>query len=219
MRLNVFIAQASGISRRAADNAINAGRVKVNNKLPEIGARVDDMDVVSLDGTVINTQTIKTIIMNKPTGYVCSRDGQGSKTIYDLLPNELHQLKPVGRLDKDSSGLLLLTNDGKLANELTHPRYQKTKIYEVQLNKPLAPLHQQMISNVGVTLEDGVSKLMIEKMDTTGKLLKVTMAEGRNRQIRRTFEALGYKVTKLHRSEFGSYMIGTLETGKYYEEL
>ena len=147
MRINKFIAQATGLSRRAADTAIGEGRVLVNGQKPSAGQDVSTNDAVLMDGKRITAPNqAQTIILNKPVGYVVSRDGQGSQTIYDLLPPELHQLKPVGRLDKDSSGLLLLTNDGQLAQELTHPRYQKTKIYEIRLDKPLQPLHRQMIS-------------------------------------------------------------------------
>lgn len=214
MRLNVFIAQGTGLSRRAADAAIAEGRVHINGFLTTPGQQVAEADKVTLDNRAI-TPAVKTttIMLNKPYGYVCSRDGQGSKTIYELLPTELHQLKPVGRLDKDSTGLLLLTNDGKLANELTHPRYQKTKIYEVMLHKPLVPHDKQSIIK-GVMLDDGVSHL-----DLTGNANKwtVSMQEGRNRQIRRTFTALDYGVKRLHRTHFGSYQLGSLTDGKYQE--
>lgn len=217
MRLNKFIAQATGLSRRAADTAIADGRVRVNGKSPEVGVQIGSGDVVTLDSRPITPDVnTDTIMLNKPIGYVCSRDGQGNKTIYDLLPPQLHQLKPVGRLDKNSSGLLLLTTDGQLAYELTHPKFQKTKIYKIALNSPLQPLHRQMISDNGVALDDGVSKLQLERindMDDTN--WKVVMSEGRNRQIRRTFESLGYNVVKLHRTHFGSYVLGNLEKGKY----
>lgn len=206
MRINKFLALHTSLSRRAADKAISEGRVLVDDKKPVEGQQISDDNVVQLDGREIKTNTkLQTIILNKPTGYVCSRDGQGSKTIYDLLPPSLRHLNTVGRLDKDSSGLILLTNDGELAQQLAHPKYQKTKVYEVTLNKPLEPLHQQMISDIGVNLEDGLSMFSVEK---SGGALKVTLREGRNRQIRRTFEALGYEVIKLHRTQFGSYNLG-----------
>ena len=136
-----------------------------------------------------------------------SREGQGSHTSYDILPPEYSQLKPVGRLDKDSSGLLLLTNDGQLAQTLTHPSHHKTKVYEVKLNKPLAPLHRQMIS-------DGVSQLELERLKAGDDTAwRVRMHEGRNRQIRRTFLALGYSVNALHRTHFGEYALGDLPSG------
>ena len=140
MRINKYVASATGLSRRVADKAIEQGNVLVNGQKATPGHDVTDQDVVTLSGKTLSPPAnIQTIIFNKPTGYVVSRDGQGNRTIYELLPPELRHLKPVGRLDKDSSGLLLLTNDGQLAQELTHPRYQKTKIYEVRVSQPLAP--------------------------------------------------------------------------------
>jgi 23S rRNA pseudouridine2605 synthase len=214
MRINKYVAQATGLSRRAADQAISEGRVSLNAQPAALGDIVASSDIVALDNRPI-TPVVKpvTIMLNKPVGYVCSRQGQGSLTIYDLLPTEYQRLKPVGRLDKDSTGLLLLTNDGDLAQQLTHPSFAKTKIYQVQIDKPLEPLHHQMISDIGVRLEDGPSKFNLEKLSTPKKW-QVTMQEGRNRQIRRTFAALGYTVTKLNRSTFGPYDLGYLETGK-----
>lgn len=215
MRINRYIALATGKSRRAADELIKTGRVMVDRETAELGTAVDENSQVQLDGQVLGLPEARlTIMLHKPAGYICSRAGQGGKTIYDLLPTEYHQLKPIGRLDKNSSGLLLLTNDGQLAHELTHPSRQKIKIYEAELNAPLAPLHQQMISDHGLTLKDGLSKLGLEKLDGA-QHFRVTMSEGRNRQIRRTFAALGYTVTKLHRTHFGSYQLGNLKTGQF----
>lgn len=211
MRINKYLAQATSLSRRSADTAILAGRVLLNGKAPGQGAQVEAGDAVSLDGKIVSADVaIQTIMLNKPVNYVCSRDGQGSKTVYDLLPDEYQTLNTVGRLDKYSSGLLLLTNDGPLANELTHPRYDKKKIYEITLNVPLPPLQQQMINDYGVQLPDGPSKLQLEKMDDEGRAWRVVMSEGRNRQIRRTFSALNYTVVTLHRTHFGVYALGTL---------
>jgi len=217
IRINRFIAQSTGLSRRAADSAIAEGRVTVNGHAPQTGQTISTTDVVTLDSKPVQaTKTVTTILLNKPVGYVVSRDGQGSKTVYDLLPAELHTLKPIGRLDKDSSGLLLLTNDGLLANELTHPSHQKTKIYEVTLNTPLAPLHRQMISEMGLQLDDGPSKLILDRVrEGDDHAWIVTMHEGRNRQIRRTFAALGYTVTALHRTQFGPYHVGDVARGAY----
>jgi 23S rRNA pseudouridine2605 synthase len=215
MRINKFVALATGMSRRAADKAINEGRVVLNGAAAQFSDRVASSADVLLDGKRIEAQTTTTIMLNKPVGYVVSRDGQGSRTIYELLPPELHHLKPIGRLDKDSSGLLLLTNDGKLAHELTHPSFQKTKIYEIELDKPLQPLHRQMIVDHGVMLEDGNSKLQLERLEEgNNKKWRVTMHEGRNRQIRRTFQSLGYEVKKLHRTHFGKYQLLDLLPGK-----
>jgi 23S rRNA pseudouridine2605 synthase len=217
MRINKYVAQATGLSRRAADAAIAQGRVQVNGNPPQTGQSITEGDTVTLDNRAItpDVNTI-TIMLNKPVGYVCSREGQGSKTVYELLPSEFHRLKPVGRLDKNSSGLLLLTNDGQLAQELTHPSHQKQKVYEVTLDKPLQPLHRQMISDHGVSLEDGPSKFELERINDDSSW-RITMSEGRNRQIRRTFAALGYGVTSLHRTQFGPYRLEGLEAAAFRE--
>lgn len=214
MRINKYLALSTGMSRRTADATIQEGRVQINGVLVTSGQQVGTDDTVLLDGKVVRpAETTQTIILNKPAGYVVSRDGQGSKTIYDLLPEELHILKPVGRLDKDSSGLLLLTNDGELANKLTHPRYQKEKVYEVSLYIPLKDEDRQAIES-GIELEDGISKL---QLDGKGKDWVVTMSEGRNRQIRRTFAEQGYTVKSLHRIIFGDYELGKIAPGSFTE--
>lgn len=217
MRINKYTALATGMSRRAADIVISEQRVQINGITATNGDDVQATDAVLLDGKPISAAVdLITIRLHKPVGYVCSRNGQGSETIYDLLPTEYHQLKPVGRLDKDSSGLLLLTNDGQLAQQLTHPSHHKTKVYEVTLDQPLQPLHRQMISDHGVLLDDGASKLALARQhDNDEASWIVTMHEGRNRQIRRTFASLGYTVTRLHRTNFGSYSLGDLAAGDY----
>jgi 23S rRNA pseudouridine2605 synthase len=214
MRINKFIALATGMSRRSADTVVEQGNVTVNGQTASAGQQIEDTDDVRLVGKSIKLPRIATVLLNKPAGYVVSRDGQGSKTIYDLLPSMYQQLKPIGRLDKDSSGLLLLTNDGNLAHELTHPSSKKVKVYEVSLNTALQPLHRQMISDYGVQLEDGMSRFELERLqDGDDKAWCVSMHEGRNRQIRRTFSALGYSVKKLHRTNFGPYQLGDLADG------
>jgi 23S rRNA pseudouridine2605 synthase len=215
MRINKYVALATGMSRRKADDIIAQGRVKVNGQTGQPGQAISPEDTVTLDTKPITTDVkTVTIMLNKPVGYVCSRNGQGSRTIYDLLPPEYHHLKPVGRLDKDSSGLLLLTNDGDLAQELTHPSRQKAKVYEVMLDEPLQPLHRQMISDHGVMLEDGPSKFELTRLKDGDLNWQVTMHEGRNRQIRRTFSALGYTVKTLHRTRFGTYSL-TMSSGNF----
>jgi 23S rRNA pseudouridine2605 synthase len=219
MRINKFLAQATGLSRRAADQAVADGQVTVNGRTATTGHIIGPGDSVSYNGTIYQLQAeastpLQTIMLHKPAGYVVSRAGQGNKTIYELLPYNYRHLKPIGRLDKDSSGLLLLTNDGDLANRLTHPRYHKTKVYEVSLNKDLAPLHRQMISEHGLQLEDGLSRLQLDRLiEGDDRQWRVTMHQGRNRQIRRTFQALGYSVTRLHRVQFGDYTLGELAEG------
>lgn len=216
MRLNKFLALHTGLSRRSADKAIANGRVRVNDQLATIGQEVTPTDHVRVDGQPVSPDTnITTIMLHKPVGYVCSRDGQGSKTIYDILPEDLRNLKPVGRLDKDSSGLLLLTNDGQLAQQLTHPSFQKLKRYIVTLDHELATGDFEKITDQGVLLEDGVSKFALKAIGNVRTHYEVIMHEGRNRQIRRTFAVLGYQVTQLHRVTFGDYQLGQLPEGHY----
>lgn len=223
IRLNKFIAQHLAIGRRAADDAIAAGKVRVNGIAPPLGARVGPGDEIMVNGDRLSfsDQPVFTyLLLNKPVNYVCSRRQQGEvPTIYSLLPPQYHHLKPVGRLDKDSSGLLLLTNDGDLAHRLTHPSFSKSKTYEVSLDKPLAPLHRQMINDFGIQLPDGPSKLQLERLhDGDDHAWRVRMHEGRNRQIRRTFAALGYDVTRLHRTHFGPVSLHDLQ-GKTMREI
>jgi len=252
-RLNKFLALELGISRRAADELITGGKVTIDDTVADLGARVYPDSVVKVNGTSVKKDaTLIYLAFNKPVGHVCSRRAQGDNpTIYVLLPSKYHALKPVGRLDKDSSGLILLTNDGDFAHRMTHPSFHKVKIYEVQLDKPLEPLHQQMISDYGITLEDGKSQFIVERVEeplatSSGEtsatptnpvaytrnvgreavspddggekantVYRITMNEGRNRQIRRTFAALGYTVTYLHRTQFGNYRIDGLKPGNF----
>lgn len=215
-RVNKYIAHATGLSRREVDNAVSAGRVTINGEKAAMGSQVGLKDEVRLDGKPIGDAHVYTYLMlHKPAGYVCSRRRQGDyPTIYELLPEDQQKLKAVGRLDRDSSGLLLLTDDGDLAHRMTHPKFGKRKVYEVDVDHDLEPLHQQMINDYGVTLDDGPSKLTLERIsDDSRTAWRVMMSEGRNRQIRRTFAALGYTVTKLHRTDFGPYNLGDLTVG------
>jgi len=231
VRLNKFLAERLGISRREADDAIAAGKVTVEGKRAVLGARLevarDDGFEVSIDnfpkvcynGRIVPWKTgYLYVALNKPRGVVCSRKSQdGGKTVYDLLPEKYRRLKTVGRLDKDSSGLILLTNDGDFAFRMTHPKFVKMKVYEVKLDRALEPLHQQEIADFGVELGDGRSQLGLERLDETRKNWRVTMSEGRNRQIRRTFGALGYTVVALKRIQFGAYQLSGLEEGDCVE--
>ena len=216
IRLNKFLAERLGISRREADDLIAAGKVTVNGQTAALGTKIDDKSKICCNNKAVSHESERIYLaLNKPVGYVCSRHAQGpAPTLYELLPAEYRKLKTVGRLDKDSSGLILLTNDGDFAFKLTHPKFRKEKIYEVELDQPLAPLHQQMISDFGVEIGDGISKFTVIREATQASYV-VILTEGRNRQIRRTFAALGYKVTKLHRTQFGKYQLGTLKSGKY----
>lgn len=218
IRLNKFLAEKVGLSRREADNLIVDGKVLVNQQPAVLGARISETDEIICDGKIISTKKPEYIylMLNKPVGYVSSRKAQGEvPTLYELLPEKYQKLKTVGRLDKNSSGLILLTNDGDFAFKHTHPKFYKLKTYLVELDQTLAPLHQQEISDFGIHLEDGLSKLFLTKLDEDRLKWQVEMSEGRNRQIRRTFAALGYKVIKLHRIEFGHYQLGDLKTGEF----
>ena len=216
IRLNKFLAERLGVSRRKADELIASGQIKVDNTPATLGNKIDSKSKILYKNKLIPFEVeYKYLAFHKPVGYVCSRHAQGkAPTIYELLPKKYHELKTVGRLDKDSSGLILLTNDGDFAFKMSHPKFRKTKVYEVELDHPLEPLHQQMISDYGVMLGDGPSRFKVIKDDAH---YIVTLTEGRNRQIRRTFAALGYHVTKLHRTAFGPYELGKIEPEKYME--
>lgn len=216
-RLNKFLAQSLGVSRRQADELIASGQVLLNGQVANLGDRVAKGDDVKYQGQSLAPDQNLYLILHKPVGYVCSRKAQGdAPTIYALLPTDLHHLKPVGRLDKNSSGLIILTNDGDFAHKMTHPSFSKVKRYLVTLDSALQPLHHQMINDHGINLPDGPSKLSLTRQhEGDDKRWIVEMSEGRNRQIRRTFDALGYTVTKLHRTNFGNYALDDISRGKY----
>ena len=219
MRLNKFVALSLGVSRRKADELIEQGKILVNGDRAVLGRQISQSDTVLYNSRELHIQPKKLILLHKPVGYLCSRASQGGiPTIYELLPTSLHHLKPVGRLDKDSSGLILLTNDGDFAHQMTHPSFYKMKRYLVTLDQPLQPLHRQMINDFGVQLPDGPSRLTLERQhDGDDRRWIVQMSEGRNRQIRRTFAALGYTVKKLHRTDFGNYSLGGMKRGEFQE--
>lgn len=221
MRLNKFIALSTGMSRRVADDIIKRQLVTVNGKVAYIGQSVNEHnDLVIASGKVIQLPAhFTTVLFNKPIGYVCSRNPQShrAQTIYSILPERYKRLKSVGRLDKDSSGLILLTNNGDLAHIMTHPKFLKKKTYIVTLDKPLLIEDQNIIIKTGVPLPDGLSRFDITAINADHTELQVILTEGRNRQIRRTFMALDYTVTKLHRISFGDYELGDLPSGKCKE--
>lgn len=230
IRLNRFLAERLGISRREADNLISEGKVFVDEKQAKLGDRIDKSNKVCYNRKIIPFETeYLYVLMNKPEGYVCSKKKQGeAETIYNLLPKKYKTLKTVGRLDKNSSGLILLTNDGDFSFKMTHPSFEKTKVYHVELDRSVEPIHQQIIADFGIELSDGISQLGLTRLEQneflgktkipqkTGerRLFEVSMNEGRNRQIRRTFDALGYKVKTLHRVKFGNYSLGNVKPGE-----
>lgn len=221
MRLNKYLASCGAASRRGADELIRSGRVKVNAAVvTEPGARVEtDNDTVTLDGKKVTPVSKMTYIMlYKPKGCITSvRDDKGRKTVYDYLDVEVPHLVPVGRLDYDTEGLLLLTNDGELANRLTHPSGEVPKTYLVRAEGQF-PEHILAKLRKGVEI-DGVktkrSKVkLLEQDEKEGKLL-VAITEGRNRQIRRMFEAVERNVVFLKRMAIGELRLGGLARGKW----
>ena len=214
MRLNRYVAMATGLSRRQADDAIAEGRVSLNGAVASLGDQASDSDTITLDNVAISApDQLSILLLHKPAGYVTSRTQQGAhETIYSLLPEAYHRLKPVGRLDRETSGLLLLTDDGELAFQLTHPSFVKTKRYEVVLDRILNETEAAKL-RAGVELEDGLSQF--DSLSGKGKTWQLTLHEGRNRQIRRTFEALGYKVLRLHRTNFGKLSLDDLASGEF----
>lgn len=218
MRINAYIAKVTGMSRRQVDRLIESGRITINDHEATIGMQIDLTSTIKIDGQHIKTNQEDLLIsINKPAGYVVSRKGQGAKTIYELLPTSLHHLKPIGRLDKDSSGLLLLTNNGKLAHSLSHPSNHKIKTYKVTLNRSFRAEDSRKFET-GVRLEDGISQLKVKDISSDSKTITLEMEEGRNRQIRRTLEALGYKTITLHRISFGNYNLLNLSPSKWRKE-
>jgi len=209
--LSAIVAKRSHLSRRKAGDAIKAGRVELNDNIAQIGDRFSKGDSLKLDGAALIPQDFVYIMLNKPVDYECSRTPQGGNTsVYELLSPEHQNLHHVGRLDTDSSGLLLFTNDGQLSYELTHPKFEKEKTYQIELDKPLS-IQDAKIINKGIELKDGISHMHIKG---SGKNWSVSMSEGKNRQIRRTFSRLDYEVAKLHRTTFGKYNLENLRSGK-----
>lgn len=214
MRINQYIAAATGTSRRGADSLISEGRVKVNGRAATLGTAILAGDLVELDGQTLQTPKHHTYLqLHKPVGYICSRRRQSnSPTIYEIIPAEYASLKIAGRLDKDSSGLVLLSDDGQVLFDMSHPSQGKTKEYMLQLAKPLSQTDLQALES-GVPLDDGPSKMKILQNDGTN--VTVELGEGRNRQIRRTFAALGNLVQELHRTRLGQLQLGELAPGEF----
>ena len=217
MRLNKFIALYTGISRRKADELIEQGEVRVNRTSAHVGMKVTENDSVIVAGSRVKPykRATLTVLLNKPIGYVCSTDGQGSPSVYDLLQKRMMSLNIAGRLDKDSSGLVVLTNDGQLLQELTHPSYNKIKKYIVTLDQPLSTDEITLLQK-GVDIGDErPSKMVVKKLPKDR--LEVALQEGRNRQIRRSFEAIGYEVTSLHRIQLAEYTVRNIELKQFIE--
>ena len=218
IRLNRFIANSGICSRREADDLIIAGVISVNGKIvSELGTKVNPEDEVRFNGEVIKGEKKVYILMNKPKGYVTSVDDPHSdKTVMDLLKGACNErVYPVGRLDKNSVGVLLFTNDGELTRKLTHPSYNKQKIYQVTLDKPLSEADMSKIAE-GITLEDGpIFADEISYVNDTRREVGIEIHSGRNRIVRRIFESLGYSVQKLDRVYFAGLTKKKLKRGAW----
>jgi 23S rRNA pseudouridine2605 synthase len=215
MRLNAWLARAGAASRRGADELIKAGRVTVNGEPGQLNTFVQATDDVRLDGRLLQKQQLAYVLLHKPAGVVTTaRDPQGRKTVVDLVAHP-SRVVPVGRLDADTTGALLLTNDGALAHRLAHPRYEVDKVYEVECWTQPADADLQRLRD-GVTLEDGPTRpAEVRRLD--GALVELTIHEGRNRQVRRMLEAVGHRVKRLHRSRYGPLTLEGLEPGAWRE--
>ncbi len=218
VRLNRHIAASGRCSRRDADLLIRDGHVKVNGEVvTEMGFKVAPTDVVEMDGKAVGSEKKVYILMNKPKGFVTTlEDPPADKTVIDLLGDNVRErVYPGGRMGKNSLGVLLLTNDGDLTSRLTHPSYNKKKIYQATLDRALTHADMQQISD-GLTLEDG--PVYVDAIDYAGESRKeigLEIHSGRNRIVRRIFEHLGYKVTKLDRVYFAGLTKRNLKRGQW----
>jgi len=218
MRINKYLASCGVASRRGADELIKEGVVKINGRICSAGDEVNESDSVTVNGKKINVvKKFDYYIMNKPKGYVCTvKDDKGRKTVMDLLPQSAKRLFPVGRLDYDTEGLLILTNDGDLTFKLTHPKNEVPKTYLVKTEKPVTDDGLARLRS-GVVI-DGVKtkkcNVRLIETDKNGSKLHVTITEGRNRQVRKMFEAIDNCVDFLKRIKIGDLTLRGLNRGE-----
>jgi 23S rRNA pseudouridine2605 synthase len=215
MRLNRFLALAGVASRRGAEDFIRSGRVTVNGKVTsDLATQVSPADQVKVDGRTVRQQGFVYVLLNKPKGYLTTRsDDRKRKTIYDLLPPGLPKLAHVGRLDLDSEGLLLLTNDGELALHLTHPRYKLRKEYLVTLDREFDMADLPKVRQ-GVYLAEGRARF--DELHKIGSdQVRVVLTQGIKRQVRRVLASLGYRVCRLQRIRIGPLMARGLKPGEF----
>lgn len=221
-RLNKFIASSGLCSRRKADEFIENGDVVVNGRIvKELGFQVGSKDKVSVNGKMIKPQKLEYYRFYKPAGYITTADDEkGRKTIYDLIPDELKNLKPVGRLDKDSTGLIIMTNDGELINQMTHPSIKIPKIYLVSINGKLTVEDgEKMFNGIKIETDSGEKKTAYAEvfpieLGQKESSLQVTLYQGINRQIRKMFASLGYEVISLKRTQHGTITLEGLKRGQ-----
>ncbi|OLN23271.1 pseudouridine synthase [Domibacillus antri] len=222
-RLQKVIAQAGIASRRKAEQLIQEGKVTVNGKtITELGTKVGLNDEVEVEGVPLERERKVYYLFYKPRGVISAvTDDKGRKTVTDFFPEVEERIFPVGRLDYDTSGLLLMTNDGEFANLMTHPRYEMDKTYIVK-TEGIVQRHLLKRLMSGIKLEDGktapakVKELSIDRKKNRS-LLEMTIHEGRNRQVRRMFEAIGHPVQKLRRDRFAHLTLHGLNAGEYRE--
>lgn len=219
MRLNKYIASSGLCSRRKADELIEQGVVSVNGKkVTELGFQIKEKDKVFINNELARPKKLEYYRFHKPAGYITSADDEkGRKIIYDLLPPNMHNLKPVGRLDKDSSGLIILTNDGDLINELTHPSIKVPKVYIVSVNGKVHLHHLEKMAT-GIEIEKGqmaYADTFVLESDNKRTMLQITLYQGLNRQIRKMLDSLGFEVTSLKRVQHATIAIEGLKKGQF----
>ncbi len=215
-RLNKFLAESGIASRRKADQLIEEGKVIVNGKPAKVGQTIDPVkDRIKVSGKPVEKPRFEYVMFHKSKDSLTTKsDPEGRKTIYDILPPEFRHLHPIGRLDRATTGLLILTNDGDLTQRLAHPKFHVSKVYRAMLNKPLELEDAQVIAK-GVELDGVMTKsASINTIGDDGLNIEITISEGRYRQVRRMFEAVGYEVLKLKRTHFGPIDLGRLALGK-----
>lgn len=217
MRVNKYLAECGVASRRSCDKLIAEGRVKVNGRIASLGEDIRDGDEVTVDGSAVSRRLSHGYyLMNKPKGYVCTvKDDKDRKTVMQLLPAGVGRLFPVGRLDYDTEGMLIFTDDGDLAFRLTHPKNEIEKTYLAKIEGSISDVELNRL-RAGVELDGRLttkSRVRVISADKRFTKLHVTIREGRNRQVRRMFEAVGKRVVFLKRIKIGDMGIGSLERG------
>ena len=213
MRLNAYLARAGVASRRRADELIRSGRVRVSGAPGELNTVVGRHDVVEVDGAQVRLQRLAHLLLHKPPGVVTTaRDPQGRRTVVDLVPAD-PRVVPVGRLDADTTGALVFTNDGDLAHRLAHPRYGVPKVYEVDVEGSPSRGALERLEG-GVELEDGpTAPAGVRRLGKNR--IELTLHEGRKHQVKRMCEAVGHPVLHLHRSRYAALDLGGLEPGEW----
>lgn len=213
MRLNAFLARAGVDSRRGADRLIKAGRISVNGRMGQLNDDVSEADDIRINGRRISGQKLRYIFLYKPAGYITTlKDPENRVKVTDLIKID-ERIVPVGRLDFNTTGALVLTNDGELANKLMHPSFKVDKVYEATVEGDITDEILSKLS-IGVRLEDGKTAPAIAKKLTDNKI-ELTIHEGRNHQVKRMLEVVGLTVKKLHRSKYGPLALDGLKPGQW----